>query len=202
MKLNNIFSDITIKLDELDQLREQILKISRQMIRKCSVAIKSIHRQEFEAYEKKISEIKDNHEELLKLVNDNPMAFSYHLKTPEQEYVEAVGLYKIVKGEEIPTPKELGVDDVNYLLGLADVIGELRRLILDKITRDELENIEKILEQMENIHSHLFALDYPKGITKDLRRKTDVGRSIIEKTRGDITLSIQINRLNKNLKNK
>jgi translin len=54
---------------------------------------------------------------------------------------------------------------------------------------------------MSEIYSHLFAIDYPKGITQDLRRKTDVARGIIEKTRGDISLSLQINRLNKNLIN-
>ena len=48
---------------------------------------------------------------------------------------------------------------------------------------------------MDEIYNHLFSLDYPGGITQDLRRKTDVARSIIEMTRGDISITIQMTEL-------
>ncbi len=202
MKLKNLFSDIIKNLDEIDDNREEILKISRQMIRNCSVAIKSIHRKEFNIYQEKINEIKIIHEKLLKIVENNSFDFSRYLKTPEQEYIEAVCLYAIINNLDLPTPTDYNVSDVNYLLGLADVIGELRRFILDKIRIGEIDNLDQILDDMEDIYSHLFSLDYPKGITQDLRRKTDVARGIIEKTRGDISLTIQMNRLTNNLNKK
>jgi translin len=34
-------------------------------------------------------------------------------------------------------------------------------------------------------------MDYPDAITNGLRRQTDLARSIIEKTRGDITFSLR-----------
>jgi translin len=37
--------------------------------------------------------------------------------------------------------------------------------------------------------------DYPDAITGGLRRKTDVSRSLIEKTRGDVVNSIQQKKL-------
>jgi len=199
MTLKNIISEITEKLDDIDRDREDILKISREMVRHCSIAIKSIHRKDFNVYHDKIKEIKSNHENLLTYVKKNPMMFSGYIKTPEQEYVEALCLFAIINDQDLPRPTDYNVNDINYLLGLADVIGELRRYILDKIRRDEIDDLEKILDTMSEIYSHLFAVDYPKGITQDLRRKTDVARGIIEKTRGDISLSLQINRLNKNL---
>lgn len=200
--INKIFSTISKKLDELDSVREEILKLSRQMIRNCSIAIKSIHRNEFKQYQEKIEEIKANHFELKKLINNNENIFHNYLKTPEQEYIEAISLYSLINDQDIPSPENIGVDPINYLLGLSDVIGELRRHILDKIRHEEVDDLEKILNKMETIHSFLFSLDYPKAITHDLRRKTDVARGIIKRTRGDISLSIQINRLNKNLEKK
>ncbi|MBN1803002.1 MAG: translin family protein [Candidatus Lokiarchaeota archaeon] len=200
MDLKNIFSRITSNLDEIDQNREEILKLSRQMIRDCSVAIKSIHRKEFTSYGEIIKEIRDKHQQLLLLVEKNPTFFSNYLKTPEQEYVEALSLYSIIQKEEIPGPGDCNVSEVNYLLGLADTIGELRRNVLDKIRIGEVQNIEEILNVMEDIYSYLFALDYPKGITQDLRRKTDIARSLIEKTRGDISLTIQMNRFKESIK--
>jgi len=203
MKLKEIFSKIIKNLDEIDTEREEILKISRQMIRNCSVAIKSIHRKEFNIYQEKIDEIKRNHANLLTIVEKNPHIFSRYLKTPEQEFIEAICLHAIIKKLDLPDPADYNVSDVNYLLGLADVIGELRRFILDKIRNGEIDDLDQILNDMEDIYSYLFSLDYPKGITQDLRRKTDVARGIIEKTRGDISLSIQMNELKKHMnKNK
>lgn len=199
MKLKNIFTKIIKNLDEIDTDREEILKISRQMIRNCSVAIKSIHRKEYNIYQDKIDEIKLYHAKLLEIVEKNPHAFSRFLKTPEQEYVEAICLYAIINKLDLPDPADHNVSDVNYLLGLADVIGELRRFILDKIRIGEIDDLDQILDDMEDIYSYLFSLDYPKGITQDLRRKTDVARGIIEKTRGDISLTIQMNQLKKQL---
>jgi translin len=200
MNLKKIFSEIIKKLDGIDKGREEILTLSREMIRNCSIAIKSIHRNEINIYEEKIREIEDNHETLLKLVDKDPIKFSKYLKTPEQEYMEAICLFLIINDKELPNPTDYKVDEINYLLGLADVIGELRRYILDKIRKNDVEDLEKFLDTMEEIYTHLFSLDYPKGITQDLRHKTDVARSIIEKTRGDISLSATVNRLNNKLK--
>ena len=199
MDLNKIFLEITKKLDELNQDREDIIKLSREMIRNCSIAIKSIHRKEFDAYQEKIKKIHNNHENLLKLINKNPLVFGKYLKTPEQEYIEAVCLYSIIQDQPLPTPEDYGINQVNYLLGLADVIGELRRYALDQIRQDKFENLEKILDIMDNIYTQIFSLDYPKSLTHELRHKTDVARNLIEKTRGDISLSVQINKLNKRI---
>jgi len=199
---NNSFLDIKKRLDKIDQDREKLISLSRQMVRNCSVAIKAIHREDDGQYQEKIKEIIKNHTDLLEIVKSNPIMFSKYLKTPEQEYIEAVSLYAIINDQEIKKPEEYKVDDVNYLLGLADVVGELRRYVLDKLRRDQIEDLNDVLEKMENIYEVLFSFDYPKSITQDLRRKTDVARGIIERTRGDLSLSLQINKLNKNLEKK
>jgi translin len=36
----------------------------------------------------------------------------------------------------------------------------------------------------------LVSMDYPDAITGNLRRSTDVARSLIEKTRGDLSIAI------------
>ncbi len=202
MNLNKIFSDITKKLDALDRDREDILKLSRDMIRNCSVAIKEIHRKNFSQYLEKIKEIKSYHIELVGLVKKNPEVLGKYLKTAEQEFMEAVCLYALINNEDIPSPEEYGVDPLNYLLGLADVIGELRRFLLDKIRKDDVEDLDKYLDRMEDIYTNLFSLDYPKGLLEDLRQKTDADRGIIERTRGDVSISVQINKLNENLRKK
>ena len=123
MRLNKIFSELSETLDKLDQDRERILKLSRSVIRDCSIAIKSIHRKEFNQYHERLLTVKETHKELLELVNRNPGVFLKHLKTPEQEYAEAVAFYSIISKEPLPLPSDLNIKPLNYALGLSDELG-------------------------------------------------------------------------------
>lgn len=202
MRLNKIFSELSETLDKLDQDRERILKLSRILIRDCSNSIKYIHRKDFNQYQEKILNVKETHKELLELVNKNPGVFLKYLKTPEQEYAEAVAFYSIISKEPLPLPNDLKLNPLNYALGLADVIGELRRYALDNIRNSIIKDLNYILESMDDIYTHLFSIDYPSGLTQDLRHKTDQARSIIEKTRGDVSISLQMNDLKKCMQEK
>ena len=42
---------------------------------------------------------------------------------------------------------------------------------------------------MEDIYDSLLSLDYPSGLIVGIRKKTDVARSIVERTRGDLVLA-------------
>jgi translin len=87
-----------------------------------------------------------------------------------------------------------------YLTGLADVVGELRRAVLDVLRSENVEHAETYLHHMESIFESLVALDYPNALVPDLRRKCDVARSLVEKTRGDVTTAIQSSRLIRELR--
>jgi translin len=49
------------------------------------------------------------------------------------------------------------------------------------------------------ISAILVSMDYPDAITGGLRRLTDLARSIIERTRGDLTLSMRQEKLEQSL---
>ena len=97
----------------------------------------------------------------------------------------------MIQNQALPTPEELGVVNATYLKGLSEVVGELRRRILDILRHGYSEEAERLLSYMDEIYSVLVTIDYPDAITYGLRRQTDIARSIIEKTRGDITFSLR-----------
>ena len=195
MNLKKAFSVISNLFDTLYNSREKILRLSRNIVRDCSISIKHIHRKEFSMLQEKKKKIEIDLETLNSLVNVNPGVFSKFLKTPEQEYTELIVFYSIVNDKDIPSPSELKINPLNFALGLADVIGELRRYALDNIRNSQTNELNKILESMDEIYTYLFSVDYPVGVTQDLRHKVDVARNIIEKTRGDISLAVQMNDL-------
>jgi len=202
LNLKNIFSEVIKNLDELDLVRENILRHSREMVRNCSELIKSLHREDFKSYKNKIEIIQNQHNQLKKLINTNPLYFSKYVWTPEQEYVEAVLFEAILKNKAFPLPKDLNVESLSYVLGMADLIGEMNRMCLNMIRNGSTSNLNQYFEMMEQIYNHLFNLDYPKGLLKNLRSKIDSVRKTLENLRSHISLSIQMDRLNTSLKDK
>jgi translin len=127
----------------------------------------------------------------MEAVRDEPdVANAGFLQDAQKEYTEARITAAIVEGEDLPGPDELGVQLAPYLNGMAETIGELRRQILDLLRAGDVERSESLLGAMEDLYSLLVTIDYPDAITGNLRRSTDVARGIMEKTRGDLSISI------------
>ena len=110
-----------------------------------------------------------------------------YMITPEQEFVEAASLIAIVEKNEIPSEKELGVMPESYVLGLMDCVGELKRMIFDKIRIGDTDNASRIFEIMENLYLHLYTFSMYDKVVKEARRKIDVDRILVDDARGAIT---------------
>lgn len=96
----------------------------------------------------------------------------------------------------MPEPEEVGVPHEPYLLGLADAEGELRRAILDLLRKGELRQAEELFSLMERVYEFLVEFDYPDAILPGMKRKQDVVRGLIEKTRGELILFRQSQKFN------
>ena len=123
-----------------------------------------------------------------------------------KEFVEANVTCALIQNQALHTPEDLGVEYSTYLNGMAEVVGEMRRRILDILRSGYSQEAERLLNHMDDIYSVLVTIDYPDAITGGLRRQTDLVRNIIEKTRGDVTFSLRgedltqaISRLSKQL---
>jgi len=105
-----------------------------------------------------------------------------------QEGVEAVLLGAVVAGTPLPGPNELGVDPEPYLLGLGDVVGEVRRLTLDRLAHDDLAGAEGYLALMDVLARDLLRFDTTRAIVQ-LKPKQDSARSLLERTRGEVVMA-------------
>ncbi len=105
-----------------------------------------------------------------------------------QEAVEAVLLGATVTGEPFPGPAELGVEPEPYLLGLGDVVGEVRRRVLDRLGRDDLPGAESEMALMERLTRALLHFDTTRAIVP-LKPKQDTARALLERTRGELVMA-------------
>ena len=185
--LDDLIGEIESRLDEKDEVRELTIKSSRTIARLSGSAIQGMHRGQDVG-----SQLQDAREEVFKLkslLKDHPDL--YHagfVENAMQEACEAFLVHAILEADALPSPKELGVTDTSYLLGLGDVVGELRRFALEHLRRGEVHRASAYLEQMERILDALMRFDYPTALVA-LKRKQDVARSLIEKTRGEVAVA-------------
>ena len=101
----------------------------------------------------------------------------------------------IAGATELPAPSGLGVEPAAYLNGIAEAASESRRYVLDRLRAGDVERAEAVLKVMDDIYFELVTFDFPDAITGGLRRTTDSLRAVLERTRGDLTLTMAQYRL-------
>jgi translin len=191
VRLEDLARSFHERFDVKMAAREKALPAARRSIRASANAIRAIHRHELDSARALMHESAVAIREGMEAVRDEPdVANAGFLQDAQKEYTEARITGAIVEGEDLPGPDELGVQLAPYLNGMAETIGELRRQILDLLRAGDVERSESLLGAMEDLYSLLVTIDYPDAITGNLRRSTDVARGIMEKTRGDLSISI------------
>ena len=191
MSLDELTRAFQQRFDEKTAAREQALSASRSAIRCSANAIRAIHRSDTETASRLMSEARAALDRGLEAVAAHPdVRYAGYLQDAQKEYAEARLTAALVSGGEVPGPDEVGVESAPYLNGMAEAIGELRRHILDLLRTGATERSEELLVAMEDMYSVLVSMDYPDAITMHLRRSTDIARGIMEKTRGDLSLSL------------
>ena len=98
----------------------------------------------------------------------------------QKEYAEASLTFEIITKAQLSSHQELDVDAAVYLNGLGEAAGELRRYVLDRLRQGNIEECERVLVHMEEIYGLLVTIDYPDGLTRGLRRTTDMVRGVLE----------------------
>ncbi len=175
-----------------DEAREKALRSCRQVIRHSADAIRAVHRQE----QNKAKGLLDSAYELLRELNHDlaghgRLLHSGSVHDAQKEFAEGSITLALITGEGLPKPGTLGVSNAAYLDGLGESAGELRRYILDSLRRGDFSRCEELLTIMDEIYGILITMDFPELLAHGLRRTTDTIRNIIERTRGDLTVSLR-----------
>jgi translin len=189
------------RLEAVNSARERALAETRQVVRLCANAIRAIHRAEFDTAQVLLTDAQQTLQSLFSELESQPKIYwSGYVQDAQKEFAEASITLAIIGGGNVPDPLSLNVDDAVYLNGLAEAAGELRRHVLDTIRHGDLSRAEEMLEVMDDIYGLLVTVDYPDAVTGGLRRSTDMVRGVLERTRGDLTMSWQQRELTESLK--
>ena len=190
--LENVLQEIKTELTQKNSVREETHESMRKATSLSKQAILLIHQKKYEEANKFLREAKDKISSLQKLSAEYPdIIYGGMFSAALQEYSEARIFAVLIKESRFISPAEINVPCADYVLGLADVIGEYRRLALDNLREGEVKKGEQCLEIMDQVFIQLLALDEAYMLVPGLRHKSDIARRIIETTRGDVTLEIR-----------
>lgn len=200
--LEGIADAIRHVFDARTAARDLALAQTRVLTRHCANAIRAIHRDEKDLALEHLTEA----QKLVKTLKTDlagypDLYFAGYTQDALKEYSEANLVFALVQAHKLPLPDDLGVEAATYMQGLAEAAGELRRRCLDKLRVGDSEEAVRLLGLMDDIYTELITMDYPDAVTGGLRRLTDIARSILERTRGDLTISLRQEQLENKLHN-
>ncbi len=199
--LDAITERVRTTLDAKNAARDAALHRSRELIRLCANSIRAAHRNDFAEASELLQAAKAAARELVSDLADYPDLYhAGYTQDALKEYAEANITTALVRQQALPEPEELGVEYAAYLNGLGEAAGELRRYALDALRREDIPTAEIMLGSMEEIYDTLVTIDFPDALTGGLRRTTDMVRGVLERTRGDLTVAVRQQKLERALK--
>jgi translin len=184
-------SDIQSSLEEIDKTlkdvqdrREKLIKGTRDVVMLCSKSIVALHHSQLEDANSKMDKAKTMLEEFRKYARQDLYRY---IAVAEQELVEAYALKSVMEDKPMPSMKELDVTGESYLTGLLDCVGEIKRLVYDRMRTGKGKDAEKLFATMEEIYNAVYPFAVYDNIVSGLRRKLDVARMLIEDIRATVT---------------
>jgi translin len=186
--LKQISNTIMRNLTKKEEVREKGIRTSREINRASRSIVHDIHKGRDVG--KKLRDLRRKVAGLNTLMKNYPeLLHGGFVENALQEYAEASILNAFVNNETLPKPSDLHLDDTPYALGMADVVGELRRIILNQIIENDLKSAKKYFRAMESITEAISKFNFPDAMIP-IRRKQDVARSLLEKTQGELAVAL------------
>lgn len=191
-----IVEEIIGRFEAAHAVRNDAVNDGRRLIRLAANTIRALHREDAAEADRLVGEAEALRTAIVAATHPFPNIYwAGYVQDAMKEYAEARLTTAILRNETLPAPVELGVEDAAWLNALAEAASELRRDTLDLLRKGRMDRAQELLAAMDEIYDVLITVDFPDAITGGLRRTTDQFRAVLERTRGDVTLSVRQDRL-------
>lgn len=198
--LGSISQEIISRFDKHSHARDRALNEGRQVVRLSANSIRAVHRGDFDQASDLLTETEERLRDVIRQLASYPSIYwAGYVQDAMKEFAEAKITFAMVHNDQIPDPGDLGVEDAPYLNALAEAASEMRREVLDRLREDDQAEAIRLLDRMNDVYDVLVTIDYPDAITGGLRRTTDALRAVLERSRGDVTITLTQKRLEKAL---
>lgn len=199
--LDQATSGIIQRFDALSTARDHAVTHGRQVIRHAANAVRAMHRGDQDDASMLLREARALLDTIRATVSPYPSVYwAGYVQDAMKEYAEAEITAAILRYAVLPTPETLAIEDAPWLNALAEAASELRRDTLDALRANDIARAEALMTAMDAIYGSLVTVDFPDAVTGGLRRTTDQLRAVLERARGDVTVAVRQDRLERALR--
>lgn len=179
-----------------NEVRDAVLQQSRELIRLCSNAIRAGHREDWDNAEALLAEADSVGRAMQSRLTPYPeLYYAGYTQDALKELVEARVTLALISQRALPPLEKTAIPLNTYLNGVCEAASEMRRRCLDLLRQENFDEAERLLRAMDAVYEVLMSFSYPDAVTRGLRRRVDQLRGVLERTRGDLTSSLQMVRL-------
>ena len=162
------FQKLRKQIKDYDTERERLIKQSRVVLKLSKQVIYAVHRDEISNAGKLVKSIEAEKKKLdIIAKHSHKMPYEGSYKVAIQEYVEALLYYNFVKNGKLV---DLKVLPEHFVLGLADLPGEMVRKAVFLAGKGQVDKVIKIKNVVDKIYGELLKFDFRDN---EIRRKVD-----------------------------
>jgi translin len=184
----SIFHRITKDLKAQRNVREVVIRETRQALQDSKLAIFAVHRSDDAGAKKLVEQAGKQLEKLQrKLTDQSRFINDGNLLAALEEFGEAWLVVEFARGKKLGFPKKPKLAPEQQIGALADFTGELSRRAVLVATERKLKDVEKIYKTVSDVVRHLAEAD----LTGQMRQKFDEAKrnlKRIEEIRYELSL--------------
>ncbi len=183
------FAALRKDVEQFDKLRENLIILSRGVLKQSKKAIYAMHRSQLSQATKELKQAKAGIAKMNALLKKDARLRSVGAYGEAlEEYVEAASYVSFSSKKKIPTAQELGVDTNIYLQGICDLVGELVRKAINNSINGDYATAAQIRDVVAELYGELMLFDF-RNIP--VRKKFDAIKYGLEKLE-DLMLQIKL----------
>ncbi|MGC8662377.1 MAG: hypothetical protein ACP5RT_01165 [Candidatus Micrarchaeia archaeon] len=167
---------ITKELEKEQKRLDGVIALSSQIIRLSGQLITALHSDNKPLATNLVSGLKKEMRKLRKIEK----GFEYYSLQAHQEFVEALSFNELKNSRKLPSAAELDENNISYLLGIMDLVGELKRESLDELRKGGKEKAIEYYELMKDIYDSTLHIRFANSLLPNFRKKQDVARIQLE----------------------
>jgi len=185
-----LFTQLRKDFDKFDKSRENLIALSRSVLKKSKNSIHACHRGDLMGAKKLLDSAKLGANKIRKLAKTAHLATVGAVEDAFEEYVEASCFFAYCNGRALPSPKSLNVDMHSYLPGICDLVGELFRKAMNDAIKGNYDSVFKIKDFVTDLYAELMQFDWRSAH----RRKFDSIKYNLEKLE-DLCVQLKLKRM-------
>ena len=180
------FAKLQKEIQSYDAERENLIKKSRDVLKLSKQVIYAVHRDEMKNAAELVKQIQQQKKELDKITtHSTKMETEGSYKIAVQEYVEAMLYYHFVRDGKL---EAVDASPEHFILGLADLPGELTRRAVFLAGKGKVEEVHKIRDAVDMMYGELLKFDFRDN---EIRRKVDAVKYELRKME-DLVLDLKL----------